>query len=190
MRHLLLLLPLALALGCERPNLVEVQKADPNLPPVRLDLPDPPKVLAPPVPEAHPDGSFSVYGLRHGQEKFLGKDVTVRAEVQEVYRCPWAEEEAALEKARERARRLGKPLPKPKTDHPRCKHPHFFVGDPGRKKHRMLVVGYDPQEIEEPEPGSIVLITGTFSKESPEGFIAPDGLLRLKAWEPYPAPSK
>ena len=180
------LLLLALMVGGCEPKRFEPPKPppeDPKLPPVRLNLPAPPRILKPSTPEAYPDGVLSIYGLRRFPERYLKKEVRVRGFVQGVYECPWAEFHEKARKASERARRLGRPAPKPEQSYPPCKQPHLFMTDTPRSRRKLLVVGYDPEETKEPEVGQRILLTGTFANDSLEGFISPEGLLRLTAWE-------
>ena len=184
------LLLVALAPGCEEPKFQAPPEApeDPSLPPTRLNLPRPPRILKPRVPERYPDGSLSIDGLRRKAAQLARQDVQVRGFVEEIYVCPWAEEEAALAKAREVARRRRKPAPKPETEHPPCKEPHFFLTDEPGARRKLLVVGYNPEELKEPEKGQQLVAGGKFAHTSVEGFIASEGLLRLTTWGPYPPP--
>jgi hypothetical protein len=170
---------------------------DPSLPPVKLDLPAPPRIVKIALPTAYPDGTMSVYGLRHDLDSLLNKEVLVRGVVEELYVCPWAEQDKKEHAAAEAARKAGRPVPKSDDSRPACKVPHFFLSDPQGGKQRLLVVGYDTEDektgIKEPIKGQAVVLTGTLAKDSPEGFIAVEGLLLLKSWasaEPGAEPVK
>jgi len=185
----LVLTPLAGA-GCET-QVVEPPKAppeDPSLPPPRLDLPAPPHITRPSTPQAYPDGTVSVHGLRLNPQTYLDREVRVRGIVTEVYSCPWADEEEKWHKAEERARRANLPIP-PRT-HPPCKEPYFFLADTPSSRHKLLVVGFDPEDEKQKPPakGEQVVLSGSFVKESAIGFMSPEGLLLLRSWEPVGAP--
>ncbi|MDY0061049.1 MAG: hypothetical protein RBU45_14675 [Myxococcota bacterium] len=173
--------------ACSGPSPQPAGSADAGLPPVRLNLPTPPRIVKPAIPLIHPDGAISVYGLRQDSRAYFGKEIRVRATVVDVYVCPWAEEEAKEQEAAEKARRAARPVPPPKTTHPPCKEPYFFVADVVSARQKLLVVGYDPAELQPPEKGQAVLLTGRFANESAEGFMSPEGLLILTAWEPQVA---
>jgi len=183
----LLVLALAAAGGCQDPRFVAPPEAA-SLPPARVNLPRPPRILKPKVPPRYPDGALSIDGLRRNSAEHARQEVQVRGFVQDIYVCPWAEQEAALAKARERARRRGRPDPEPETKHPPCKEPHFFVTDEPKSRRKLLVVGYDPEELKEPDKGAQLVASGTFAHTSVEGFISSEGLLRLTGWTPYPPP--
>lgn len=189
----LLLLCGLLALGACQGQMVEPPPAppeDPSLPPPKLDLPPPQHIVRPAIPQAYPDGTLSVYGLQLDVESFVKKEVRVRAHVTEVYSCPWAEEEEKERKAAERAKALNQPRPRTKPTHPPCKEPYFFVADSATARHKLLVVGFDPEKTKPPQKDQQVVLTGTFAKESDEGFMSPDGLLVLTTWEPVVVPEQ
>jgi len=175
----------AFGAGCAEPRFEPPKPPpdDPNLPPVRLELPRPPKLERPSTPEEYGDGAVSVYGLRRQREKRLRSEVRVRAVVEQVYVCPWAEEDAKYDAAREKARRQGRPTPKREVEHPPCKRPHFIVADAPGARRKLLAVDYDPVALPEPAVGTEVILTGTFATDSAEGFMVTEGLLRLTAWQ-------
>jgi hypothetical protein len=166
---------------------VVVEKVDaykPNLPPV-------PSIPKPTVPETYPDGSFSVYGLRKGINKNIETMVTVTAYVAEVYKKPECADD--------------------KVCH--VLMPHLFLADEKDEKlerRRIRLVGYaksfkemedqkekDKKGVKDELPDGVYLppviwdwreghkykITGRFTRQSGEGFMATDGLLEYSKHE-------
>src|SRR5689334_10380398 len=89
------------------------------LPGVKVDLPPPPNFSDLDQPQTNPDGTMTVFGLRKGHDKYLGKEATVKAYLLEVYTCPVC--------------------PKKQTCK-LCDQPHFFVGDkPDTRKEKALM---------------------------------------------------
>ena len=137
-----------------------------NLPKARVDLPHVPDLSGPAVPLRHEDGSLSVWGLRSARTNWIGQEVSVRAHVVGVYRCP-----------------------NPEAKTPPCQAAHFWVADaPDGKPTRMMVVGYDPEDEDTPEPegGRRILIKARFDTKNEQGFVASDGLLRMVSWQEAP----
>jgi hypothetical protein len=130
------------------------------LPPIKVDLPSPPSFAASDVPLKHPDGAYSVRGLRKGKAELLSKEVKVKGFLLEVYQCPVC--------------------PKGQTCK-LCDQPHFFLGDkPDMKKEKaLMVVDYLAPKQKPPAltVGKEYDIDGSFSINSPTGFGSSDGLL-------------
>ena len=137
-----------------------------NVPPLKLELPPPPKFDRPKVPQVYPDQTLSVYGVRKGMEEHLGKEVRVKAVVVEVYQCPTC---------------------KRGTKCPPCDLPHFWVGDKREtpREEALLVADlpyddrgkYKKLRLDE---GQTIVIAGTFTKQSNTGFSSSEGLLVYK----------
>ena len=182
---------LGLIAGCNSEDLggkkVVVEQVDaykPNLPAV-------PSIPKPTVPETYPDGSFSVYGLRKGINKNIETLVTVTAYVVEVYQKPECDENQACH----------------------VLMPHLFLADEKGEtleRRRIRLVGYaksfkemedqkekDEKGIKDDLPEGVYLppviwdwregqkykITGRFTRQSGEGFMATDGLLEYNKHE-------
>jgi len=131
-----------------------------TLPPIKVDLPPPPSFAASDIPLKHPDGVFTIRGLRKGRAENLGKDVKVRGFLLEVYQCPVC--------------------PKGQTCK-LCDQPHFFLGDKAdtRKEKALMVVDYLMPKQKPPAltVGKEYDIDGTFNINSPTGFGSSEGLL-------------
>ena len=56
--------------------------------PVKVNLPPSPSFAASNVPTQYPTGEFSVMGLRKMKDKYMDKDVRVKAYLVEIYECP------------------------------------------------------------------------------------------------------
>lgn len=130
------------------------------LPAIKVNLPPPPSFAASDIPEKHPDGSYTIHGLRKKRQETLNKDVKVKAFLLEVYQCP--------------------KCPKGQTCK-LCDQPHFFLGDkPDTKKEKaLMVVDYLSPKQKPPvlTVGKEYEIEGTFAINSPTGFGASEGLL-------------
>lgn len=130
------------------------------LPGVKVELPPPPSFSDMDQPVQNPDGTLTVFGLRKQLDKYLGKDVKVKAYLLEVYQCP--------------------PCPKGQTCK-LCDQPHFFLGDKAdtKKEKALMVVDYLAPKQKPPflTVGKQYEIQGTFSRNSPTGFASSDGLL-------------
>lgn len=180
-----------LLLGCSEDDVnarkVTAEKVDtykPNLPPV-------PNIPKPSVSETFEDGSHSVYGLRKQIVKTIETQVTVTAYIAKIYQKPACEEGQACFTLM----------------------PHLFladVKDETIEKRLLRVVGYaksfkemddqkekDAKGIKEELPEGVYLppviwdwregykykITGRFTRQSGEGFMATDGLLEYQKHE-------
>ena len=180
-----------LVLGCKQDDgskklvVEQVDSYKPNLPSV-------PSIPKPSVPETYPDGSYSVYGLRKQIVKTIETQVTVTAYIAKVYQKPECEEG--------------------KTCHVLMPH-LFLADESNESLDRRLLrlVGYaksfkemeDQQEKDEkgikdePLPDGVYLppviwdwreghkykITGRFTRQSGEGFMATDGLMEYSKHE-------
>jgi len=58
------------------------------LPPVKVNLPPSPSFNVSSAPVQYPTGELSVFGLRKQKDKYMDKDVRVKAYLTEVYECP------------------------------------------------------------------------------------------------------
>jgi hypothetical protein len=162
------------------------------------NLPTVPTIPKPNVPETYPDGSYSVYGLRRQINKTIETQVTVTAYIADIYEKPVC--------------------PEGKTCHTIM--PHLFLADekdePLERRHLRLV-GYaksfkemeDEQAkaekgVEEELPEGVYLapivwdwreqhkykITGRFTRQSGEGFMATDGLIEYASHECLDCPEE
>ena len=130
------------------------------LPGVKIDLPPPPSFADQDQPLQNPDGTMTVFGLRKGLDKYLGKEVKVKAYLLEVYQCPVC--------------------PKGQTCK-LCDQPHFFLGDKAdtKKEKALMVVDYLMPKQKPPflTVGKQYALDGTFARNSPTGFASSEGLL-------------
>jgi len=142
---------------------------DPTLPPATVNLPPVPDLSGPATPLRNPDGSHTVWGLRSRPADWVGKEVVVLARVVERYACP-----------------------DPPPEGQKCQAPHFWLADnPDGRPARMMVVGYDPEEEETPEPevDKVIRLQATFDKRNEQGFVASEGLLRMIGWTEIEQPT-
>jgi hypothetical protein len=173
------------------------------LPPVKVSLPPSPSFKGSDVPEKYPSGELSVFGLRKNKDKYMDKDVRVKAYLVEIYECP-AElrkcNDALFEKKKAEKKKAMKkggdaltaPINVDRGGCRPCDQPHFYVADAaGMKKEKsLLVADYpvkdwetgDPKPLEA-KPGQQYVITGTFSINSMTGFAASNGLIIHKKME-------
>jgi hypothetical protein len=164
--HLLVCMALASALGaCSSPSggsLLATNEEATALPPIKVDLPPPPSFAEENTPKQYPDGTVSVFGLRKQMDKYLGKEVKVKAYLLEVYQCPVC--------------------PKGQTCK-LCDQPHFFLSDQptGKKEKALMVVDYLMPKQKPPflTVGKQYTIEGTFARNSPTGFAMSEGLLQF-----------
>jgi hypothetical protein len=194
MTKLALLSAVAIAMfciGCSEEDVnargVMMEKVDaykPNLPPV-------PTIPKPSAPETYPDGSYSVYGLRKQIVKTVETQVTITAYIAQIYQKPVCEEGKACFTLM----------------------PHLFLADEKGEtieKRLLRVVGYaksfkemedqkekDGKGIKDELPEGVYLppviwdwreghkykITGRFTRQSGEGFMATDGLIEYEKHE-------
>ena len=171
--------------GSKKLVVEQVDSYKPNLPSV-------PSIPKPSVPETYPDGSYSVYGLRKQIVKTIETQVTVTAYVVETYKKPECVEGKAC--------------------HILMPH-LFLADEKGEtlERRRLRLVGYaksfkemeDQKEKDEkgvkdePLPDGVYLppviwdwregqkykITGRFTRQSGEGFMATDGLMEYSSHE-------
>lgn len=199
----LMMVPLALALlspfGVRR-----VQAQGQELAPIKVDLPPSPNFNVNNAPEQYPSGELSVYGLRKKMNRYLDKDVQVKAYLLQIYECPAEQrkcnDELQAKSKKEKvkqakaaakaAKKGGEPPPvaeAPKAGGCRpCDQPHFFMGDtPTTKLERALLVADYPLKdwnTGKPKPlvaktGEQYTVTGQFAINSIGGFAASDGLI-------------
>jgi hypothetical protein len=130
------------------------------VPGMKVNLPPPPSFAEEDLPKEYPDGTVTVFGLRKQMDKYLGKDVKVKAYLLDLYVCP--------------------PCPK-KQVCKLCDQPHFFLSDKadGKKDKSLMVVDYLMPKQKPPAltVGKQYVINGTFARNSPTGFASSDGLL-------------
>src|SRR5579883_668204 len=130
------------------------------LPGMKVNLPPPPSFADQDQPTSFPDGTVTVFGLRKEMDKYLGKEVKVKAYLLEVYQCP--------------------PCPK-KQVCKLCDQPNFFLSDKpdGKKEKALMVVDYLMPKQKPPALtiGKQYVVDGTFARNSPTGFASSDGLL-------------
>ncbi|MSP60874.1 MAG: hypothetical protein EXR72_11125 [Myxococcales bacterium] len=132
------------------------------LPPIKVDLPPPPSFAEDNQPLQYPDGTMSIFGLRKQIDKYLGKDVKVKAYLLEIYQCPVC----------------------PKGQQCKlCDQPHFFLSDKpdGKKEKSLMTVDYLMPKQKPPflTVGKQYTLEGTFARNSPTGFAMSDGLLQF-----------
>ncbi len=163
-----------------QPEFLEPLGNEPKQSVVRVVLPPAPTLDFPPMPDKHPDGHWSVDGLRRNRTAQLkageaGTEITVKGWVQDIYippECPAGEV------------------------CPPGKQPHLWIVDgPDVKgaKRAMMVVNYaflipewDAKRWEDApevtfERGKPYVIKGRFKKFSDTGFAHQDGLLEFVA---------
>jgi hypothetical protein len=170
---------------------------------VKANLPPSPSFAASNIPTQYPSGEFSVLGLRKMKDKYMDKDVKVKAYLVEIYECP-AELRKCNDELNEKTKKEKKKAIKKGGDaltqnvqaerggcRP-CDQPHFFMGDtPTVKKERALLVADYPVkdwDTGDPKPlvakaGEQFIVTGTFSINSMTGFAASNGLIIHKKFE-------
>ena len=56
--------------------------------PIKVNLPPSPSFAASNIPTQYPSGELSVIGLRKMKDKYMDKDVRVKAYLVEIYECP------------------------------------------------------------------------------------------------------
>jgi hypothetical protein len=171
--------------------------------PIKVNLPPSPSFAASNIPTQYPTGEFSVLGLRKMKDKYMDKDVRVKAYLVEIYECP-AELRKCNDELNDKSKKAKKKAMKKGGDaltenvqvdrggcRP-CDQPHFFMADaPNTKKdHALLIADYpvkdwdtgDPKPLEA-KSGEQYVVTGTFSINSMTGFAASNGLIIHKKFE-------
>jgi hypothetical protein len=164
---------------------------------VKVNLPPSPSFAASNVPTQYPSGEFSVLGLRKMKDKYMDKDVQVKAYLVEIYECP-AELRKCNDELNDKTKKAKKKAIKKGGDaltenvqierggcRP-CDQPHFFMADTptAKKDHALLIADYpvkdwdtgDPKPLEA-KVGQQYIVTGTFSINSMTGFAASNGLI-------------
>jgi hypothetical protein len=165
--------------------------------PIKVNLPPSPSFTPPNVPVQYPGGEFSVMGLRKMKDKYMDKDVQVKAYLTEIYECP-PELRKCNDELNEKTKQEKKKAMKKGGDaltqnvqvdrggcRP-CDQPHFFMADaPNTKRERALLIADYPVkdwDTGDPRPleaklGQQYVVTGTFSINSITGFAASNGLI-------------
>ena len=171
--------------------------------PIKVNLPPSPSFAASNIPVQYPSGEFSVLGLRKNKDKYMDKDVKVKAYLVEIYECPPElrkcndELNEKTKVARKKAIKKGgdalvQDIQPERGGCRPCDQPHFFIGDtPTVKKERALLIADYPVkdwDTGDPKPleakvGEQYIVTGTFSINSMTGFAASNGLLIHKKTE-------
>ncbi len=156
---------------------------------VKLALPETPAFD---IPGAHPDGTHSVREMRLKSSKLLNTEVQIKGFVTWIYDCV-AEYQSADETAAETRKKV-------EADPTMCQRPHFFLGDtPDTSGERSIWVVETPRKLRADEVrllsrqeranlpkvpdinvGDEVIVTGSWSNESPGGFAKSEGLLVYK----------
>ncbi len=176
---------------------IEVFAQGQEVAPIKVNLPPSPSFAASNVPVQYPGGEFSVTGLRKMKDKYMDKDVQVKAYLTEIYECP-AELRKCNDELNEKTKQEKKKAIKKGGDaltanvqvdrggcRP-CDQPHFFMGDtPTTKRERALLIADYPVkdwDTGDPKPleakiGQQYVVTGTFSINSITGFAASNGLI-------------
>lgn len=183
------------ALGCNQNVASDIQIE--KLPDVRPTLPEVPRIPPPAFPEKHPDGAYSVYGLRRKMGITLDTDVSVAGYIVNVYRRP--------------------ECPEGRTCPPGLA-PNIYIADSRTEQDTskwLQVAGYaeNQDQVDEarelaargrytpPEPesgllpiptdfdqGAKVKITGRFTRVSGAGFRSSEGLMEYRSHERLEAP--
>jgi hypothetical protein len=171
--------------------------------PIKVNLPPSPSFAASNIPTQYPTGELSVLGLRKEKDKYMDKDVRVKAYLTEIYECPPElrkcndELSEKTKKAKKKALKKGGEALTQDVQVDRggcrpCDQPHFFMADtPTTKKERSLLIADYPVkdwDTGDPKPleakvGQQYIVTGTFSINSMTGFAASNGLIIHKKLE-------
>ena len=178
----------ALSFGCGEDPLkgppLEIAQAT-----VKLALPEAPAFD---IPGPHPDGTHSVREMRLKSSKLLNTEVQIKGFVTWIYDCV-AEYQSADETAAETRKKV-------EADPTMCQRPHFFLGDTADTSgERSIWVVETPRKLRPDEVrllsrqeranlpkvpeinvGDEVIVTGSWSNESPGGFAKSEGLLVYK----------
>jgi len=170
-----------------------------ELAPINVSLPPSPNFNVQTAPETYPDGTMSVYGLRRHMDKYMDKDVQLKAYIVDVYECPAEQrkcnDDVAKKDKKEKKGKAKKGAP-PAVAAPTpaggcrpCDQPHFFMAEsPNTKKeHAILVADYPIKDWKTGKPKPLVVktgaeggqytLTGTYAVNSIGGFAASDGLM-------------
>lgn len=133
------------------------------LPPIKVDLPPSPPFTPITTPLKHPDGSYSVFGLRKDIEKLIGQKINLTGFMREVYKCPECPKDQQCKA---------------------CQQPHYWLTDEkdGKIEKAMMVVDYPTKKpyVEVPPEftvGNKYKVKGTFQRSTLSGFNASDGLV-------------
>jgi len=171
--------------------------------PIKVNLPPSPSFAASNVPAQYPTGELSVLGLRKNADKYMDKDVRVKAYVTEIYECPPElrkcndELSEKTKKEKKKALKKGGDALTQNVQAERggcrpCDQPHFFMADTTttKKERSLLIADYpvkdwdtgDPRPLEA-KVGQQYIVTGTYSINSITGFAASNGLIIHKKLE-------
>lgn len=169
-KRLVLCLALLMPAACQTEQEAgeDVVEQDPNLPPARVDLPDPPPASAFEVQDKNPDGTFRVNGLIQFREKHLNSTVQIRGVIQEI--SPDCDPKRAEREGTE------------------CPEPHFVIRDATDPEQPMMVVGYEKEFVEKADlkVDQERLFEGEYKKVA-SGFVASEnGLLLLNRVDDIP----
>ena len=170
---------------------------------VKVNLPPSPSFAASTLPTQYPSGELSVLGLRKMKDKYMDKDVRVKAYLVEIYECP-AELRKCNDELSDKTKKEKKKAIKKGGDaltqnvapdrggcRP-CDQPHFFMADTqnAKKEHALLIADYPVKDWDTGDPKPLVakageqyIVTGTFSINSMTGFAASNGLIIHKKFE-------
>jgi hypothetical protein len=178
----------ALAFGCGEDPLKgpkpEIAQAT-----VTLALPEAPAFD---IPGPHPDGTHSVREMRLKSSKLLNTEVQIKGFVTWIYDCV-AEMQGPDDSAAETRKKV-------EADPTMCQRPHFFLGDtPDTSGERSIWVVEIPRKLRPDEVrllsrqeranqpkvpdlniGDEVIVTGSWTQQSPSGFAKSEGLLVYK----------
>ncbi len=171
--------------------------------PIKVNLPPSPSFAASNVPTQYPTGELSVLGLRKNRDKYMDKDVRVKAYLTQIYECPpelrKCNDELSEKTKKEKIKAMKKGgdalTQNVQVDRGGCRpcdQPHFFMADtPNAKLERSLLIADYPVkdwDTGKPKPleakvGQQYIVTGTFSINSMTGFAASNGLIIHKKLE-------
>jgi hypothetical protein len=178
-----------LVLGCKgkegQPKAEQVDSYKPNLPSV-------PTIPKPTAPETYPDGSFSVYGLRKQIAKTIDTQVTVTAYIAKIYQKPVCDENVACpalmphfyladDKSESLERRflrvVGYANSFQAMDDQKERDEKGLKDEPMEDGTMLPPIIWDWQE------GRKYKITGYFTRQTSEGFMATDGNIEYRSRE-------
>lgn len=140
---------------------VEEDQVDPNLPPARVDLPNPPPASGFEVPEKNGDGTLRVEGLIHHQAKHLEQKVEVKGTIVQI------SEPCDPKKAKKKEEK--------------CPEPSLFIKDGPDSQAMLRMVGFKDEFIKKNkiEVGQEHVFKGSYQKVA-YGFVATeDGLVLI-----------
>lgn len=138
----------------------ETKKKKNDLPPAKVDLPEPPPESAFDIEKKNPDGSFRVRGLIAHRGQHLGNDIKVKGTV--TYVSPECDPAEAKKKGEE------------------CPKPYLYIKDSEDAEDSLMIVGYERDFLEraEIEKGGTHVFEGKY-KELAQGFVRTENGLLL-----------